>query len=143
MSKLILGVMLLAAQLSGPGSSLPQILHPEFKSTAAIRAGQQSEVTVSFNLLNGYAINHTPPMNLKLTQVAGIVLPKTDFTTPSNDPKSKDEYYAELPTIKVPIVAAKAGKYEVPAKLKYYFCHKSDGFCSIQNLDLKIPVLVQ
>src|SRR5688572_23048111 len=119
MSKLILGAMFLISQLSGPGSSLPQILHPDFKSAIAVKAGQPGEVTVSFDLIKGYAINHTPPISLKLGAVSGVDLPKTDFTTPTNDPKSTDEYYVDLPSIKVPVTAARPGKYEIPAKLTY------------------------
>jgi len=143
MLKLALGVMLFAAQLSGPGSVLPQVLQPDFKAAAPIKAGQAGEMTVSFNLLKGYAINHNPPISLKLTAVAGVTLAKTEFATPTEDPKSKDEYYVDLPSIKVPVTAAKAGKYDVPGKLTYYFCSKTDGFCSRQVLDVRIPVLVQ
>jgi hypothetical protein len=142
MLKLVLGVVLVV-QLSGPGGALPQILHPDFKASRPIKAGKSGEVTVSFNLLNGYAINHTPPISLKLTATAGVRLKQTDFVTPPKDPKSKDEYYVDLPVIKVPVTAAKAGDYEVPAKLVYFFCSKSDGFCSRQVLDIKIPVKVE
>jgi hypothetical protein len=143
MANLVLGLLLFAAQLTGPGATLPQIVQPDFKTTAPVRPGQRGEVTVSFNLLKGYAINHTPPISLKLVSVSGLTLPKTDFATPSEDPKSKDEYYVDLPSIKVPVAAAKAGKYELPGKLTYYFCSKADGFCSRQVLDVKIPVVVQ
>lgn len=143
MLKLAFGVMFLASQLSGPGASLPQILHPDFKAPAPIKPGKKGEVVVSFNLLKGYAINHTPPISLKLTAVPGVTLAKADFTTSSKDPKSKDEYYVDLPTIKVPVTAAKPGKFEVPGKLTYFFCSKSDGFCSRQVLDVKIPVTAE
>ena len=143
MLKLVLGMLLFAAQLSGPGASLPQVIQPDFKSAGPMKAGQKGEVTVSFNLLKGYGINHTPPISLKLTAVPGVSLPKTSFATPTEDPKSKDEYYVDLPSIKVPVVAAKAGKYEIPGKLTYFFCSKTDGFCSRQVLDVKIPVVVQ
>lgn len=143
MSKLALGVLLLAAQLSGPGRTLPQILHPGFKADIPLRAGEPGEVTVSFTLLKDYGINHTPPISLKLTAAHGVALSKLEFATPSGDPKSKDEYYVDLPTIKVPVTVAKAGKYEIPGKLTYFFCSKTDGFCSKQVLDLKIPVTVQ
>ena len=143
MSKLALGVLLLAAQLSGPGSSLPQVLQPDFKTDGPMMAGKAAEVTVSYTLLKGYAINHTPPISLKLTAVSGLALAKLDFATPSEDPKSKYEYYVDLPSIKVPITAAKAGKYVIPGKLTYFFCSKTDGFCSRQVLDVKIPVVVQ
>jgi hypothetical protein len=143
MAKLVLGLLLFASQLSGPGATLPQIIQPDFKMTAPVRPGQHGEVTVSFNLLKGYAINHTPPISLKLNSVSGLMLAKTDFATPSEDRKSKDEYYVDLPSIKVPVAASKAGNYELPGKLTYYFCSKADGFCSRQVLDVKIPVVVQ
>ncbi len=138
-----LGIMFLAAQLSGPAASLPQIVHPEYKTTVPVQSGKRGEVTVSFGLLKGYAINRTPPMSLKLTPVSGVTLAKESFATDSKDPKSKDEYYVDLPTIKVPVAAAKAGKYEIPGKLTYFFCSKADGFCSRQVLDVKIPVTAE
>src|SRR3954462_4730510 len=134
MSNLVLGLLLFAAQLAGPGSTLPQILHPDFNPAAPMKAGQPGEVTVSFNLLKGYAINHKPPISLKLTKVAGVTLVKTDFATPTEDPKSKDEYYVDLPSIKVPVTVAKPGSYDIPGKLTYFFCSKADGFCSRQVL---------
>ena len=143
MLKLALGTLLFIAQLSGPGSSLPQILHPDFKSAGEMKAGKKSDLMVSFHLLKGFTINRNPPISLKLTAVPGVVLDKTDFVTPSEDPKSKDEYYVDLPIIKVPVTAAKTGKYEIPGKLVYFFCSKEDGFCSRQTLDVKIPVTVQ
>jgi Thiol:disulfide interchange protein DsbD, N-terminal len=133
-------------QLSGPGSTLPQILQPEFKvagPAGPMKAGQSGEVTVSFNLLKGYAINHKPPISLKLSKISGVTLVKMDFETPTEDPKSKDEYYVDLPSIKVPVTVSKAGKYEIPGKLTYFFCSKTDGFCSRQVLDVKIPVVAQ
>ena len=140
MLKLALGVMLLVGQLSGPGGALPQILHPDFKMAAPMKAGRRGEVTVSFSALKGYSIDRTLPLTLKLTAVPGVTLVKTDLAASGNDPKAKDQYYVDLPTIKVPVTAAKAGKYEVPGKLKYFFCSKADGFCSFQILDVKVPV---
>lgn len=141
--KLIFGAVLFVAQLSGPGGTLPQVLHPDFKANAPVKAGKSGELTVSFSILKGYAINHTPPINLKLTAIPGVKLRQTDFSTPSKDPKSKDEYYVDLPTIQVPFTAVKAGDYEVMGKLVYFFCSKSDGFCSRQVLDVRIPLKVE
>jgi len=143
MLKLALGVLLMAAQLSGPASSLPQVLNPNYKPSSPIVAGKKGELTVSFNLLTGYAINRTPPISLKLTAIPGVTLEKTEFTSSSTDPKSKDEYYVDLPMLKVPMKVAKAGSYEIPGKLIYFFCSKKDGFCSRQTVDVKVPVTVQ
>jgi hypothetical protein len=140
---LVLTVLLGTSQLTGLGGSLPQILHPDFKSGAPIKAGKPGEITVSFNVLKGFAIDRTLPLTLKLSAVPGLTLAKTDLAASSNDPKAKDQYYVDLPTMKVPVTAAKAGKYEVPGKLKYFFCNKADGFCSFQVLDVKIPITAE
>ena len=143
MLKFAFGVMLVAAQLSGPGGALPQILHPDFKTAAPMKAGKAGQITVSFSAAKGYSVDRTLPFTLKLTPVPGLTLAKTDLAASSNDPKAKDQYYVDLPTIKVPVMAAKAGKYEVPGKLKYFFCSKADGFCSFQILDVKIPITAE
>jgi hypothetical protein len=140
--KLALGLMFAAGQLSGPGGALPQILHPSFKPSAPLKAGSRGEVTVSFNVIKGYAIDRMLPLTLKLTPQPGVTLSKTDLAASGNDPKAKDQYYVDLPTIKFPVSVAKAGAYEIPAKLKYFFCNKADGFCSFQVLDVKIPINV-
>ena len=142
MLKFAFGVMFVLGQLSGPGGSLPQILHPDFKPTVPLKAGSRGELTVSFTATKGYAIDRTLPLTLKLTAVPGVTLAKSDLAASGNDPKAKAQYYVDLPTMKVPITAAKAGKYEIPGKLKYFFCSKSDGFCSFQVLDVKIPLNV-
>ena len=141
MVKVALGMMFLLAQLTGPGGGLPQILHPDFKPAGLIKAGKRGEVAVSFTALKGYAVDRTLPMTLKFTMVPGINLAKAELTAPSNDPKSKDQYYVDLPVIKVAVTAEKPGKYEVPGKLTYFFCSKADGFCSRQVLDVKMPIV--
>lgn len=143
MMKLVLGVTLLVSQLSGVGGGLPQILHPDFKPSAPIKAGKRGEVAVSFTALKGYSIDRTLPMTLKLTAVPGVTLAKAELNAPSNDPKSKDQYYVDLPVIKVPVTAEKPGKYEIPGKLTYFFCSKADGFCSRQVVDVKMPVAAE
>ena len=143
MLRLVFAVVLGMSQLTGTGGSLPQILHPDFKAAAPIRAGKRGEVTVSFSALKGYSIDRTLPLTLKLSAVPDVALAKTELAASSNDPKAKDQYYVDLPTMKVPVTVAKAGKYEVPGKLKYFFCSKADGFCSFQVLDVKIPITAE
>ena len=143
MLKLAFALVFIVTQLSGPGGALPQILHPDFKPTAPLKAGKPGEITVSFTAVKGYVVDRTLPLTLKLTAPAGVTLAKSDLAASGNDPKAKDQYYVDLPTLKVPVTAAKAGKYEVPGKLKYFFCNKADGFCSYQILDVKIPLNVE
>jgi len=140
MLKAVLGLFLMAGQLSGPGGGLPQVLHPEFKPAAPVKAGKRAEVIVSFTAIKGYVGDRELPFTLKLSETPGVTLEKSEVAASGKDPKSKDNYYVDLPTLKVGVTAAKAGKYEVPGKLKYFFCNKADGFCSTQTLDVKIPV---
>jgi hypothetical protein len=139
MLNVVLGAILVS-QLSGLGGALPQILHPDFKPAAPLKAGGRGEVKVTFAVRNGFAIDRTLPLTLKLTPVPGVKLSKTDFAADGKDPKAKDQYYVDLPSLKFPLSVAKAGNYEIPAKLKYFFCNKADGFCSFQILDVKIPI---
>jgi hypothetical protein len=143
MLKTVLGVMLLLAQLSGIGGGLPQILQTDFKPVSPLKAGIRGEVAVTFTALKGYAVDRTLPFTLNLTPVSGVTLGKTELKASPDDPKAKDQYYVDLPVIKVPVTAAKPGKYEVPGKLTFFFCSKTDGFCSRQMLDVKMPVTAQ
>ena len=98
---------------------------------------------MSFKVINGYMINRDPKVSLAVTPVAGVTLEKKAIEASPVDPKSKDEYYVDLPTLKVGVTAAKPGKYELPGKLTYFFCNKADGFCAKQTVDVKIPLLVE
>ncbi len=135
------GIILLLAQLSGPGAGLPQVMEPAYSETA-IPAGEKGEVKVSFDVREGYVINRIPPIQLKLEGIEGLTLKDTSLVSSSEDPKSKDEYYVDVPTFDVVVEAAEAGTYEIPATLVYFFCSQADGFCSRQVVDTAVPVTV-
>jgi len=135
--------MLLLAQLVAPTGALPQVMSAKFSSPPSIKAGRKADVTVSFNVVNGYKINRDPKVSLAVTPVAGVTVEKKAIEASSLDPKAKDEYFVDLPILKVGVTAAKAGKYQLPGKLTYFFCSKADGFCSKQTVDVKIPLLVE
>jgi hypothetical protein len=141
--KFVFGILLMAQLSLPPGATPPQVMTASFKPVAVAKAGQKADIAVSFNVIKPYAINRTPQITLKLAEVPGVKLAKAEITASSADPKSKDEYFVELPTIHVVATAEKPGKYEVPGKLTYYFCNKSDGYCSKQIIDVKVPLQVQ
>ena len=115
----------------------------KFSSAAPIKAGRKANLTVSFNLMKGYKINREPTISLDITPVTGVTLDVKSIEASSIDKKSTDEYYVDLPTLTVGLMAAKTGKYELPGKLTYFFCSTSDGFCSKQTVDVKIPLQVE
>jgi Disulphide bond corrector protein DsbC len=136
-------VLLLIAQLVAPNITIPQVMSAKFSTASPVKAGRKASVTVSFDLLKGYKINRDPTITLSVTPVSGVKVEKTAIDASPVDKKSKDEYYVDLPTLTLGVTAAKAGKYELPGKLTYFFCSKSDGFCSKQTVDVKIPLQVE
>jgi hypothetical protein len=133
-------VLALWAQLVAPNAKLPQVMTPKFSAAAPIKAGQKANIAVAFSVIANYKINRDPVITLALTPISGIKLASTTIESSPIDKKSKDEYYVDLPTLQIGLTVAKSGKYELPGKLTYFFCSKTDGFCSKQSVDLKIPV---
>jgi hypothetical protein len=93
--------------------------------------------------MDGYKINREPRITLNVSPVTGVKLDAAAIEASPVDKKATDEYYVDLPTLKLGVTAAKAGKYEIPGKLTYFFCSKSDGFCAKQVVDVKIPLQVE
>ena len=135
--------LLLIAQLVAPNVTIPQVMSAKFSTAGPVKSGRKADVTVSFDLRDGYKINRDPTITLSVTPVSGVKLEKTSIDASPVDKKSKDEYYVDLPTLKLAVTASKAGKYELPGKLTYFFCHKADGFCAKQTVDVKIPLQVE
>jgi hypothetical protein len=139
----VLGILLMV-QLSLPtGAPPPQVMTASFKPVAVVKAGQKADIAVSFTVIKPYAINREPQITLKLTEVPEVKLVTVDISASPIDPKSKDEYYVDLPTMHVVAIATKPGKYNIPGKLTYFFCNKSDGYCAKQTMDVKVPLQVQ
>lgn len=135
--------LLVMAQLVAPNITLPQVMSAKFTPASPLKAGRKTNVTVSFVLKDGYKINREPAISLSVTPVTGVVLDLKSIEATTVDKKATDEYFVDLPTLNVAVTAAKAGKYELPGKLTYFFCSKSDGFCSKQTVDVKIPLQVE
>jgi hypothetical protein len=134
--------LLMMAQLVAPNVPA-QVMSAKFASAAPIKAGRKANMTVSFILMKGYKINRDPSISLAVTPVAGVTLDAKSVEASPIDKKSKDEYYVDLPTLNLGLTAAKAGKYELPGKLTYFFCSTSDGYCAKQTVDVKIPLQVE
>jgi len=129
-------------QLSGGSFELPQIIEPEY-SQASLTAGTPGVVQVDMDVRDGFKINRIPQMQLNLEAVDGLTLAETRLLSPSEDPKTTDTYYVDVPGFTVDVEAARAGSYEIPGELVYFFCNTADGYCSRQIVDVSIPVRVR
>ena len=139
MLNFVFGFMLLSQlQLAG-GIELPQIVEPKY-SGRAVKAGSTATVEVSLAVRDGFLINRIPQMQLVLEPVDGVALAETTLLSPTEDPKSTDSYYVDVPGFTVSLRAARTGTFEIPGELVYFFCSKADGYCARQTADVKIPV---
>jgi hypothetical protein len=136
------GFILMMGQLIGVGGALPQVVEAEYPDHT-VSVGKAAEVVLSINVQDGYLINHTPPMQLKLEATSGVTLAESSMTSPGLDPDSTDVYYVNIPDFKINLQAARPGAYEVPGELVYFFCSKADGFCARQTLNVRVPVLAE
>jgi hypothetical protein len=136
------GLLFAMTQLIASGGALPQVVEVDY-SGDSVAAGQSGEVVVTLNVRDGYLINHTPPMQLKLESVAGVTLAETSFVSEALDPDSSDVYYVTVPDFKVAVTAQRAGAYAIPGELVYFFCSTADGFCARQTLDINVPVVAE
>ena len=121
---------------------MPQVVEADYSSDNVI-SGQAGEVALLLDVRDGYLINHTPPMQLNLEPVSGLTLSETRLVSPSLDPDSTDVYYVNVPDFTIGVQAARAGAYEIPGELVYFFCSKADGFCARQTLDVSVPVVAE
>jgi len=143
MVNLALGIILFAAQLAATGGQLPDVIDAEYSGGNVI-VGEAGEVVVSLTVMDGYKINHMPPMQLNLESVSGVTLAETKFVSPPLDTDDPlDVYYDDVPNFNVRVIAERAGAYEVPGELVYFFCSIADGFCARHTLDVRVPVIAE
>jgi hypothetical protein len=141
MSSLFVSALLLGAQLLATGAgTLPQVLAADYPSSEVV-VGDDAEVKVALTVRDGYLINHTPPMQLKLEPVPGLTLAESTISSPPLDPDSTDVYYVNVPDFTIGVTAARPGTYTLSGELVYFFCSQADGFCARQTLDVAVPVV--
>lgn len=136
------GIILLFLQLVGSSAELPQVMSAKY-STDVLTVGQEGKIVISMNVRDGYVINRIPPIQLKLEPVGGLRLDDMNMTSSSEDPKSTDSYYVDVPTFDVDLVAVESGSYEIAGELVYFFCSKADGFCARQTAEVNVPVVAR
>lgn len=139
MLSLFIGLVL-ASQLQALGNiELPQIITPEY-ADEAIAPGSPASVQVALKVREGFLINRIPQMQLELEAVPGLDIAELELVSPTEDPKSTDSYYVDVPPFTIDVRAARAGSWEIPGELVYFFCNTADGYCARQTAKVSIPV---
>ncbi len=151
----VLAVFVLAtltAPAAAPGAGIkkdePVDLHIQVDPESA-SAGQEVRVTLQLTPRAGYKLNKYPRISIKVPKIAGVVSASSGSVgskTPPPPEEMEDNYFKTVDPLVLSLnldPGLKAGKYEIAAKLKYYYCVKASGYCAPMRLDLSIPVTVE
>ena len=111
--------------------------------------GQKVQVTLQLTPKSGYKINKYPQISLKVPEMDGVVSATSGSVgskTPPPPEKMDDNYFKTVDPLVVSLEldpGLKAGRYEIAAKLKYFYCVKASGYCAPMRQDISIPIRVK
>lgn len=111
--------------------------------------GQEVTVTLQLTPNSGYKLNKYPQISLKVPELDGVVAAAAGSVgskTPPPPDKMDNNYFKTVDPLVVSLDLdpdLKAGKYEIAAKLKYFYCVKASGYCAPMRQEITIPVTVK
>ena len=111
-----------------------------------IVAGEDALIELTLTPKDGIKINKYPKIKLEIPEMLGVhpaVIEQIGEDAPPPIDRTDDNYYGAegVPPVQVrlPIEdGAAEGRYELDAKLTYFYCVKKSGFCA----PAKIPVII-
>jgi hypothetical protein len=118
-------------------------------SPNAAAPGEQVQVTLRIKPKAGIKINKYPKISMKVAEVADLVKAAEVYMGDDKAPppeKMAGNYFSSVAPLVLKLVLdpkASAGKHEIAAKLKYYYCIKASGFCAPFRTTLPISVEVR
>ena len=111
--------------------------------------GEQVRVTVQLTPNPGFKLNKYPQITLKVPEVDGVVAAAEGAVgskTPPPPEEMDDNYFKMVDPLVVTLNLdpdLKAGRHEIVAKLKYFYCVKVSGYCAPMREEITIPVTVK
>ncbi len=112
-------------------------------------AGQDVQVTLRLTPRSGFKINKYPQISMKVAEIDGVVLASSGSVgskTPPEPEALSNNYFKTVDPLVLTLKlepGVKAGRYEIPGKLKYFYCVKASGYCAPMQEDISIPVTVK
>ncbi len=112
-------------------------------------AGQNVQVTLHLTPRSGFKINKYPRISLKVAEIDGLVAASSGSVgskTPPPPEEMDNNYFKTVDPLVLTLElepGLKAGRYEIPGKLKYFYCVKTSGYCAPMRVEVSIPVIVE
>lgn len=111
--------------------------------------GDQVEVSVRLDPLDGIKINRYPKIQLSVPATEGLVA-AAEVSVGNDAPPPPDRLEANYFKTVDPLIltlnvdpAARAGDHSIEGKLRYFYCVIESGFCAPARVALKIPISVE
>lgn len=118
-------------------------------SPAVVEPGQAAEVRVVLEPAPGIKINKYPRIRLKIPAAPGVVA-EAEGSVGADAPPPPDQletnYFKSIDPLRATVQVdpeADAGAHEIPAKLSYFYCVASSGYCAPARVDVKIPIAIR
>jgi len=120
-------------------------------ATDTVRAGKETPLVFHLQPKEGLHVNIEPAIKLALSDAKNFVLVAEKFVPDSTSKTvmTKDGYKIFDPQHEQPITFAvkvkkdaKPGRYPLKAKLTYYYCSDTEGWCSFANQEFVFNLVV-
>jgi hypothetical protein len=118
-------------------------------SPAVVEPGQAVEVRLMLEPAPGIKINKYPRVRLKIPATPGVVA-EAEGSVGADAPPPPDQlesnYFKTIDPLRTTVPVdpdAGAGAHEIPAKLSYFYCVASSGYCAPARVDVKIPIEIR
>jgi hypothetical protein len=116
----------------------------------AVVAGSDASVTVELTPKPGIKMNKYPKLKLQVPAVPGLTAGAEQAIgnsgPPPADQMDSNYFHGAVDPLKVTLHVdpqAAKGKHDVPAKVSYFYCVASSGYCAPAKADVTIPVTVR
>lgn len=116
---------------------------------ARVKPGEAAEVRVVLEPAAGIKINKYPRIRLKIPAAPGVVS-EAEGSVGADAPPPPDQletnYFKSIEPLRTKVTVADdahAGVHEVPAKLSYFYCVASSGYCAPARVDVTIPIEIR
>ena len=139
-----------AGRVATGADAVPPVQVSVSVEPATLAAGSDARVTLKLVPNTGIKLNKYPKIKIVVPAAAGLVAESEasigNAAPPSADDLEANYYHGSVDPLSVSVhvdPAATRGRHDVPAKLSYFYCVASSGYCAPAKVAVTIPVTVR